>query len=134
MNSLLSWHTAPGIPVQDQYFAYTQSWQSRIVPQSGVLLEFGKVSGDQSVKQLSLIELEIVHALADAINTERVSRIRRVIERFELTEALVEPLLGALNLELAVTGVRKKFVAFENGQFKARTFSGGVVFQQTLGT
>ncbi len=83
---------------------------------------------------LALNELEIVHLLADAINSERASTIAAVIQHFELTQQSLEPLLSAINLELAITGRRKKFVQFENGQFKARTFSGGVVCIYTFAT
>lgn len=109
--------------------------QQRLVPETGVVLCHGKAgarAGD--VRSLSLDELEIVHALCDAINSERRYRIERVIDRYNLSLSDVEPLLSALNLELAVTGRRKKFTVIENGLFKARTFSGGVVFQLTLAT
>ena len=106
----------------------------RLVPDTGVVLNACKVVGASgAVRTLALTELEMVHALADAINSERASRIERAIVRFELTQEILEPLLGAINLELAVTGRRKKFVVIENGWFKARTFSGGIVFQRTLG-
>ncbi len=117
-------------------FAFTaSSWQMRLVPETGVVLSDGKVAHTKGgVRMLALTELEIVHALADAINSERATRIDRAIAQFELTQQTLEPLLAALNLELAITGRRKKFVVIENGWFKARTFSGGVVFQRTLGT
>ncbi|HEY9731761.1 MAG TPA: hypothetical protein V6C89_07605 [Drouetiella sp.] len=110
------------------------SWQNRLVPETGVLLSSGKVGGGSgAVRNLTLTELEIVHALADVINSENASLIERTFEYFRLTADLVKPLVAALNLELAVTGRRKKFVVVENGWFKVRTFSGGVVFQRTLG-
>lgn len=134
MNTLLAslspqMYTAPD-------FAFTASnWQMRLVPETGVVLSNGKVgSATSGVRMLTLSELEVVHALADAINSERATRIDRIIAQFELTQQTLEPLLAALNLELAITGRRKKFVVIENGWFKARTFSGGVVFQSTLAT
>jgi hypothetical protein len=134
MNTLLS-SLSPQIYAVPDLAASPSNWQMRLVPEAGVVLSDGKmVSPSGGVRMLALVELEIVHALADAINTERPSRIERTIERFELTQETLEPLLAALNLELAVTGRRKKFVVIENGWFKARTFSGGVVFQRTLGT
>ncbi len=105
------------------------------MPETGVVLSDGKVANARGgVRMLALEELAIVHALADAINTERAVRIENTIVQLELTKETLEPLLAALNLELAITGRRKKFVVIENGWFKARTFSGGVVFQRTLGT
>ena len=134
MNTLLSSLSPQIYAVPDLPFT-ASSWQMRLVPEAGVVLSDGKMANESGgVRMLALTELEIVHALADAINTERASRIEHAIERFELTQETLEPLLGALNLELAVTGRRKKFVVIENGWFKARTFSGGVVFQRTLGT
>ncbi len=134
MNTLLASLSPQMYAVPD--FAFTaSSWQMRLVPETGVVLSDGKVaSATGGVRMLALIELEIVHALADAINSERATRIDRVIAQFELTQQTLEPLVAALNLELAITGRRKKFVVIENGWFKARTFSGGVVFQRTLAT
>lgn len=134
MNTLLA-SLSPQMYAAPDFSFTASSWQMRLVPETGVVLSDGKVgttSGD--VRMLALAELEIVHALSDAINSERATRIDWVLAQFELTQQKLEPLLAALNLELAVTGRRKKFVVIENGWFKARTFSGGVVFQRTLAT
>lgn len=133
MNSLQTSFSPQIYLVPEVAFPAT-NWQSRLVPEAGVVLSDGKVgAGKGGVRMLALTELEIVHVLADAIDTERVSRIDRAFERFGLTQEVLEPLLAALNLELALIGQRKKFAVIENGWFRARTFDGGVVFQRTLG-
>jgi hypothetical protein len=128
MNTLLAQLTPQGCVAALPAFADSRSWQLRLVPPSGVVLSDVKCTYEKGgIRMLALNELEIVHLLADAINSERASRIAKVIQHFELTAERLEPLLSAINLELAITGRRKKFVLFENGQFKARTFSGAVV-------
>lgn len=133
MNTLLA-SLSPQIFAVPEILPIASSWQNRLVPEAGVLLSNGKLGGGSAaVRNLALDELEIVHALADVINSELPARIERTFEKFELTKDILEPLLAALNLELAVTGRRKKFVVMDNGWFRVRTFSGGVVFQRTLG-
>ncbi|CAN5628646.1 hypothetical protein BH10CYA1_BH10CYA1_43190 [soil metagenome] len=134
MNTLLASLSPQMYSAPDLAFT-ASNWQMRLVPETGVVLSDGKVANAAAgFRMLALTELEIVHALADAINSERATRIERAMAHFELTQEILEPLIAALNLELAITGRRKKYVVIENGWFKARTFSGGVVFQRTLGT
>lgn len=133
MNTLLT-TLCPQIGAFPEIPFTATNWQSRLVPEAGVLLSDGKTTAEKrGVGNLALQELEIVHRLADAINSERPARIDRVFEKFGLSLEILEPLLAAINLELAITGRRKKFAVIENGWFKARTFDGGIVFQRTLG-
>lgn len=133
MNSVVMLQSPP-ISVLPEIPFIASDWQSRLVPVAGIVLSECKVAGgERDVHSLGLNELELVHALADAINSERVSVIERIVVSSKLTAEILEPLLAALNLELAVTGRRKKFVVLENGYFKARTFDGGIIFQSLLG-
>lgn len=128
--SVMSSHIAvPTIPVP---VADVCDWQSRILPVDGVVLCDAKVGNARGIGMLGLEELRLVHALADVINTESPVRIERALLRHSITVEVVSPLLAALNLELAVTSQRKKFVVIEFGVFKVRTFCGGVLFQHTL--
>lgn len=132
MNSLAMLQSPPLSALPEMRFI-ASDWQSRLIPAAGVVLSEGKASaGEPAVHNLGLEELNLVHVLADAINSESAPVIERIFGSFDTTFEIIEPIIPALNLELAVTGRRKKFVVVENGYFKARTFDGGIIFQRPL--